>query len=373
MSEHAFADARDDLPFFVNYELDDIGLDPYEFRAYIHALRRASGRKGSGTLWESVMKAAKHCRMDHKTYRRSLASLVEKGLLAAVERKGRTTEYFVLPKRRWRVPLPETVDPPLPDTEGVPLPDTVDEVIHIKGCTRSKNPLSTFVDSEGSASPRSEEKTVGVGVAYSLHEEASPSLNVDTARANNKNARMTKAQRIEFEKSRIATLVTTWNQHRGGLPEVRTVGAELQRKALLFLDWCDENSLDPEQALAVTVRAVVASGDYYKAKRDRKTSYGLGNLLAKGNWEKYYDSGMDMEEAQAPIEHDFKAGNVVHWLADRHNPDMGYRYGTIMEFFTDDSGVLRAKVQSPWGTFPTPRVEDLLHGGEVDEDESFWE
>src|SRR5690606_14922432 len=42
------SDARDDLPFIVHSQLDDLDLDPFEFRAYAHMVRRAGLGKNGG-------------------------------------------------------------------------------------------------------------------------------------------------------------------------------------------------------------------------------------------------------------------------------------------------------------------------------------
>lgn len=138
-------DGRDDLPFMVHSELDDIGLDPFEFRVYAHAVRRAGGENGE--LWESVEAGAAHCRMDVKTYRAALATLVKLRLLTRKDRPGQTSVYRLTPRSAWlatptrngratesgrgtgngrgtptrngRTPLPETVDKGNP-LKGIP-------------------------------------------------------------------------------------------------------------------------------------------------------------------------------------------------------------------------------------------------------------
>lgn len=321
---HAFADARDDLPFFVNYELDDIGLDPYEFRVYIHALRRASGRKGSGTLWEGVMKAAKHCRMDHKTYRRSLANLVEKGLLAAVERKGRTTEYFVLPKRKWKVPLPETVDPPLPDTEGVPLPETVDEGIHPKGYTVSTNPSSTFVDvsaSKSTSSTRSEA-------------ESSSSLKVVDLAASSAHAR---ANKEASPASQVAAVIEIWNSNCGLARKTRKPTEKLERQVGAYIRAMKKNGDDPVTVMAFMAAEVAREGFY-----DRK--YGLGNLLAGTNWEPRYQAYLESLEAGT---HSLAVGQRVSWLSNPSMPFSRRYYGHVSELLEDGAVAIQAEPNQP--------------------------
>lgn len=114
-------DGRDNLPFMVHSELDDLDLDPYEFRAYAHMVRRAGKQSGKGEHWESVEESAKHCRMDPKTYRRALAGLVERRLVTREDRAGQTSVYRLTAPKLWR-PLPKTVEVAArtPATSGTP-------------------------------------------------------------------------------------------------------------------------------------------------------------------------------------------------------------------------------------------------------------
>lgn len=117
-----YADDRDDLPFMVHSELDDLDLSPYEFRAYAHIVRRVNG--SNRVYNESISNGAKHCRMSVSTYRNALVTLVELGLLTRTERVGRPAVFRVTPKRDWTAtparsgtgqaaePLPEVTEAP---------------------------------------------------------------------------------------------------------------------------------------------------------------------------------------------------------------------------------------------------------------------
>lgn len=188
-----------------------------------------------------------------------------------------------------------------------------------------ENPMSAFADEAGDQEPVNE----GKAQEGSASPTASPSLTSERAREK-KASRQTKAQRVALEKSRMESLLAVWNEHRGNLPQSRVLGADLQHKLLNFIEWCDIGGLDAAQAMAVVTKAVVASGDYHKDRHRRPTSYGLGNLLAKGNWEKYYDAGMDMENV-ASVQ-DFKVGDRVRWLRNRSNQHLGYATGVVTGF-----------------------------------------
>lgn len=139
--DHTVTDSRDDLPFMVHSDLDDLDLTPFEFRAYAHMVRRA-GIKG-GEYWESVDAGAKHCRMDAKTYRAALRSLVRRGLLTRTDRPGETSVYRITPRRSWLTPTKSgrATESGTPTENGrgtptksgrTPLPKTVDKVLPLK-------------------------------------------------------------------------------------------------------------------------------------------------------------------------------------------------------------------------------------------------
>lgn len=103
----------------VHSQLDDLDLDPFEFRAYAHMVRRAGGY--SGEHYEGVVEGAKRCRMNAKTYRRALAGLVARRLVTREERTGQTTVYRLTPPSAW-LPLPNQAEvaTPTPTESGTP-------------------------------------------------------------------------------------------------------------------------------------------------------------------------------------------------------------------------------------------------------------
>lgn len=85
----------------VHSDLDDYGLDPYEFRIYAHVVRRTGG-KYHGECFAKLKKTAEVCKMSVRKAQYSLKTLCEAGLLLKEERKGRTDIYKLAPKSYWK-------------------------------------------------------------------------------------------------------------------------------------------------------------------------------------------------------------------------------------------------------------------------------
>lgn len=66
-----------ELGLFVKSEMDDYGLDPFEFRIYARIVRRA----GRSDAWESVPNMAKACMMTESRVRLALQLLEAAGLI----------------------------------------------------------------------------------------------------------------------------------------------------------------------------------------------------------------------------------------------------------------------------------------------------
>lgn len=94
------AEYNNDFSLFVSSDIDDYGLDPYEFRIYARISRRA----GRGQAWESISNMARACRMSESRARAALQLLEAIGLIASVERKGNTTIRRLTSKRYWAHP-----------------------------------------------------------------------------------------------------------------------------------------------------------------------------------------------------------------------------------------------------------------------------
>ena len=93
-------DSRKPLPL-VRSDLDEYGLDPYEFRIYAHVVRRTGG-KLNGKCFATQKKTADICKMSVRKVQYALKTLCEAGLLQKEERKGRTDIYRLTPTSAWR-------------------------------------------------------------------------------------------------------------------------------------------------------------------------------------------------------------------------------------------------------------------------------
>lgn len=86
-------------PAFIHSQLDDYGLTPSEFRVYCHISRRAGER---GEFYESIPHCAEVCKMNAKTVRSALASLVKSGLIRITSKvHGFTAHYRVTRLKEW--------------------------------------------------------------------------------------------------------------------------------------------------------------------------------------------------------------------------------------------------------------------------------
>jgi len=86
-----------ELCLFVKSEIDDYGLDPYEFRLYARIARRA----GRAEAWESIPNMARACQMSLGRARKALKLLETAGLIESVERPGYNTIHRLTPKYKW--------------------------------------------------------------------------------------------------------------------------------------------------------------------------------------------------------------------------------------------------------------------------------
>lgn len=93
------AEPRSPLPL-VHSDLDEYGLDPYEFRIYAHIVRRTSG-KLDGECFAKLQKIAETCQMSVRKAQYALKTLCDAGLIIKLPRKGRTDVYKLAPKTNW--------------------------------------------------------------------------------------------------------------------------------------------------------------------------------------------------------------------------------------------------------------------------------
>ncbi|MBW4638291.1 MAG: helix-turn-helix domain-containing protein [Gloeocapsa sp. UFS-A4-WI-NPMV-4B04] len=86
---------------FVPSDLDDYGLNPYEFRIYGRIARRIGH---DNEAWESIPKMARGCKMSESRARRALQLLEAVGLIESIERPGYATIRRLTPKQNWVTP-----------------------------------------------------------------------------------------------------------------------------------------------------------------------------------------------------------------------------------------------------------------------------
>ncbi|MEO1395541.1 MAG: helix-turn-helix domain-containing protein [Cyanobacteria bacterium J06634_5] len=79
---------------FVYREIDELGLDPYEFRVYSHVARR-------GNCFATLDKVAATCCMSVRRVQYALKVLEASGLIEKEARKGRTNKFSLAPPSRW--------------------------------------------------------------------------------------------------------------------------------------------------------------------------------------------------------------------------------------------------------------------------------
>lgn len=98
LARTAAVDGRD-LGAFIPSELDDYGLDPYEWRVYCRIVRRAGG---GGVFYESAAAVAGACGMGERKVREALSLLADAGLIGVVtKRDGQVARYRLTPSSEW--------------------------------------------------------------------------------------------------------------------------------------------------------------------------------------------------------------------------------------------------------------------------------
>lgn len=96
----SFQDEREPLIVHYDIELDDAGLDPYQFRAYQRIARRCAGA-AAGQCFESLESMAAGCKMSRPTLVRSIKVLVQRGMIRRLSRQGMTSYYALTDKKNW--------------------------------------------------------------------------------------------------------------------------------------------------------------------------------------------------------------------------------------------------------------------------------
>lgn len=96
----------DKTPIFIRSELDDYGLDVYEFRILAHIARR-EGKKLDGKnkgCFAKQKTIAEVCGMSHRKAQDALRVLHEVGLIEKEERQGSTNVYRLAFPSQWKHP-----------------------------------------------------------------------------------------------------------------------------------------------------------------------------------------------------------------------------------------------------------------------------
>lgn len=93
-------------PIFVRSELDDYGLDVYEFRVLAHISRRQGKTKDGNTkgCYSKQKTIAEACGMSHRKAQDVLRVLCGIGLIEREQREGTTNLYKLAPASKWKHP-----------------------------------------------------------------------------------------------------------------------------------------------------------------------------------------------------------------------------------------------------------------------------
>jgi hypothetical protein len=158
------SDERQPTVVFYDVELDDAGLNPYQFRVYNRIARRSGG--GDHNCTESLAKMASDCQMSRPTLIRAIAELIRRRMIRRISRLGDTSYYALTDKSKWIPGKPQshpdlvneratpgkpeshpwpTTEPPLVN-ERADMKKTIKNTIKEKEkdppATQSTNPLS---------------------------------------------------------------------------------------------------------------------------------------------------------------------------------------------------------------------------------------
>ncbi|MGD2180239.1 helix-turn-helix domain-containing protein [Lusitaniella coriacea] len=90
----------DKKPIFLRSELDDYGLNVYEFRVLAHIARR-QGKRGCFSKQKTI---AETCKMSPRKAQDVLRVLCGAGLIEREERDGTTNIYTLAPASQWKHP-----------------------------------------------------------------------------------------------------------------------------------------------------------------------------------------------------------------------------------------------------------------------------
>jgi DNA-binding MarR family transcriptional regulator len=131
------ADQRQAPFVYFDIELDDMGLTPFEYRAYGRIARRASG--GQRACTESLDAMAAGCQMSRRTLINAIKGLIQRGMVKRESKLGDTSTYYLTDKSAWvgSAPRAQGVVQEMP-TPGAPRAQGVVHHVPTKN-TREEN------------------------------------------------------------------------------------------------------------------------------------------------------------------------------------------------------------------------------------------
>ena len=92
-------DERTPVVVFYDVQVDDAGLSPLEFRAYMRIVRRAAG--GVSACTESLEHMAKGCKMSRRSMVEAIKGLVQKRMIRRESKSGHVSTYVLTDKSTW--------------------------------------------------------------------------------------------------------------------------------------------------------------------------------------------------------------------------------------------------------------------------------
>ena len=108
------SDERVHLVALYDFFLDDAGLNPFEYRAYMRIVRRAGGGRSACT--ESLENMAIGCRMSRRAMVGAIKALIKRHMIRRESKSGHVSTYVLTDKSTWV--LDETTWAPDAQVEG---------------------------------------------------------------------------------------------------------------------------------------------------------------------------------------------------------------------------------------------------------------
>ena len=93
------SDERVHLVALYDFFLDDAGLNPFEYRAYMRIVRRAGGGRSACT--ESLENMAIGCRMSRRAMVGAIKALIKRHMIRRESKSGQVSTYVLMDKSTW--------------------------------------------------------------------------------------------------------------------------------------------------------------------------------------------------------------------------------------------------------------------------------